>query len=207
MRKLLLPAAATAALLATIPMTAASAAPTVSAAPHSVLTTGRVGGTNVKVGAILQASLKSGTKAVFAAGPVKVTCKKVIFKAQVTKNPPKRGTATEKLKSQTFSRCSITGVSGTNGAPSVKLNHLPYKTTISDSHGNLVTVSGTNTTITIGTILGGSIKCTYVAKTTKGNASNTSQTIAFSKQAFIRKSGPPTTCKEGLLLRDVRTRG
>ena len=68
MRKLLIPAAAVAALLAVAPMTATSTARR-SAASHSVLTKSKVGGPNVKVNAILQASLKAGTKAVFAAGP------------------------------------------------------------------------------------------------------------------------------------------
>src|SRR5258708_17245913 len=146
MRKLLLPAAAAAALLAIAPMTAASAA------SHDVLTIHKVGGPNVKVGAILQAGLKFGTKAVFAAGSVKVSCKKVVFKDQVTKNPSHPGTAVEKLKSQTFSACSVTGVAGTKGPPSFKLNKLPYTTTVTSK--GLVTVNKTSTTISVGTNLG-----------------------------------------------------
>ncbi len=130
MRKLLLPAAAAAALLAIAPMTAASAA------SHDVLTISKAGGPNVKVGAILQAGLKFGTTAVFATGGEKVTCKRVMFKDQVTKNPSKPGTAVEKLKSQTFSHCSVTGISGTREPRAFKLNHLPYTTTVKDPRDN-----------------------------------------------------------------------
>jgi hypothetical protein len=185
MRKLLLPAAAAAALLAIAPMTAASAA------SHDVLTISKVGGPNVKVGAILQSGLKFGKTAVFTAGNVKVTCKRVMFKDQVTKNPSKPGTAVEKLKSQTFSSCTVTGISGTRGAPKFVLNHLPYTTTVTSK--GAVTVNKSSTTISVGTTLG-TIKCTYVAKTTKGIASNKSQTITFTGQPFIKTSGPPSTC-------------
>jgi hypothetical protein len=185
MRKLLLPAAAAAALLAIAPMTAASAA------SHDVLTINKVGGPNVKVNAILQSGLKFGKTAVFAAGSVKITCKRVMFKDQVTVNPRSPGTAQEKLKSQTFSSCTVTGVSGAQGPPKFKLNNLPYKTTVTSK--GLVTVYKTNTTISIG-IPGGTIHCTYVAKTTKGIASNKTQTITFTGQPFIKTSGPPSTC-------------
>jgi hypothetical protein len=191
MRKLLLPAAAAAALLAVTPMTAASAA------SHDVLTISKVGGANVKVGAILQAGLRFGTKAVFQTGKGQsVTCKSVNFKDQVTRNPSKPGTAVEKLRSQTFSHCSVTGITGATGVQSIKLNNLPYTTTIKDSKGNPVTVTGTDTTINIKTILGG-IHCRYFAKTTKGNASNTSQTITFVKQGFKLKAGTGTCPKSG----------
>jgi hypothetical protein len=185
MRKLLLPAAAAAALLAIAPMTAASAA------SHDVLTISKVGGPNVKVGAILQSGLKFGKTAVFAAGSVKVTCKRVMFKDQVTKNPSRPGTAVEKLKSQTFSACSISGINGTKGPPTFKLNNLPYKTTVTSK--GLVTVYKSSTTISVG-VLGGTLKCTYVAKTTKGTASNKSETITFTGQTFIKTSGPNSTC-------------
>ena len=191
MRKLLLPAAAAAALLAIAPMTAASAA------SHDVLTISKVGGPNVKVNAILQAGLRFGTKAVFTTGKGQsVTCKTVIFKDQVIKNPSKPGTAVEKLRSQTFSHCSVKGITGATGVQSVKLNHLPYTTTIKDSKGNPVAVIGTNTTININTILGG-IHCTYFAKTTKGSASNTSQSITFVNQGFALKAGTGTCPKKG----------
>jgi hypothetical protein len=191
MRKLLIPAAAAVALLAVAPMTAASAA------SHSVLTVSRVGGPNVKVGALLKAGLKSGTKAVFeTGGGTNVTCKKVMFTDQVTKNPSRPGTAIEKLKAQTFGSCTVKGITGATSVQSVKLNKLPYTTTIKDSTGNPVAVTGTNTTISINTVLG-AIHCTYIAKTTKGSANNKSQTITFVKQAFKLSSGPGTCPKNG----------
>ncbi|MGO8959870.1 MAG: hypothetical protein ACLQFR_21245 [Streptosporangiaceae bacterium] len=184
MRKLLLPAAAAAAaLLAVLPMTAASAA------THDVLTTGKPNGTNVKVGAILKASLKAKTTATFlTSGKNGVTCKKVMFTDKVIKNPSSPGTAHENLTAQTFSSCTVKGIPGATGVKSVKLNKLPYPTTI-QSKGGVVTVSGTNTTITLNTSVG-TISCTYKASTTKGTASNKAQTISFSKQKFTRTASP-----------------
>jgi hypothetical protein len=182
MRKLLLAAVAMAAmLLGVAPMTAASAA------THDVLTTGKVGGTNVKVGAILKAN---GSKITFSTGSSSgINCKSAQFTAKVTKNPKAKGTATESLTNQTFKSCSVHGISGATGVKSITLNHRPYKTTIKDSAGNPVTVFGTNTTIAIKSSLG-ALKCTYKAATTKGSASNTSQTITFSNQKFKKQSGP-----------------
>jgi hypothetical protein len=186
MRKLLLAAVAMAAvLLGVAPMTAASAA------THDVLTTGKVGGTNVKAGAILTAN-GSGIK--FATGGSSgIKCKQAKFTAKVTKNPKAKGTATESLTHQTFSKCSVHGISGATGVKSITLNHRPYKTTIKDSGGDPVTVYGTNTTLKISTSLG-SINCVYKAKTTTGHASNSSQTITFSKQKFKFVSGPKPEC-------------
>jgi hypothetical protein len=182
MRKLLLAAVAMAAvLLGVAPMTAASAA------THDVLTTGKVGGTNVKAGATLTAN---GSKITFATGGSSgINCKKAKFTAKVTKNPKAKGTATESLINQTFSGCSVHGISGATGVKSIVLNHRPYKTTIKDSAGDPVTVSKTNTTIEINSSLG-PLKCVYAAKTTTGHASNSSQTITFSKQKFSKQSGP-----------------
>ena len=189
MRKLLLPAAAAAALLAVAPMTAASAA------SHDVLTISKVGGPNVKVGALLQSGLKFRTPAVFAAGAVRVTCKTVTFTDKVTNNPSKPGTAVEKLLKQNFvsKSCTVTGISGATGVHGVKINNLPLTTTIKDSKGFPVKVSTTNTTISVNTDIG-VINCVYTAKATNGNASNTLQTITFSNQPFKKVSGPNSTC-------------
>ncbi len=59
-----------------------------------------------------------------------------------------------------------------------------------------MTVFKTNTTITLITTLG-SISCTYTATTTKGSASNKSQTISFSKQKFKISSGAHVCPKTG----------
>jgi len=185
MRKVFVPAAAAAAmLLAVLPMTAASAAP-----KSDVLTITKVGGANVKVGAVLTASLKKGTTANFFKPHTTtgVKCKSVSFTDKVTSNPTHPGTAKELLTKQTFNKCS-SNVGGVKSVKSVTLNKLPYKTTISDSKGNPVTVYATSTTIKLNSILG-TLTCIYTAKTTKGVASNTGQTITFTNQLFTLKSG------------------
>jgi hypothetical protein len=192
MRKLSALAAAVAAvLLTTLPTTTALAV-----TRHSVLTIGKVGGPNVRVGAILQGSLKKGTKATFLVSGTKgVTCKSVSFKDKVVKNPTRPGTAVESLIAQTFKACTVSPGLGATGVKSVVLVKLPYKTTISDSKGNPVRVFGTKAKLTLNTSVG-TISCTYIAigNTTKGSASNKGQVISFSKQPFKRLSGPPNAC-------------
>jgi len=183
---------AVAALTALATATAAVAAPAVT---HHVLTINRVGGANVRVGAILKANLHSGSTVVFASSSGKVVCKASLFAVKVTKNPAKPGTAVASLTAQTFSKCTTT-FSGATGVKSVKLNHLPYKTTISDSTGFPVAVTGPTTTITLHTTVG-TLSCTYHAKAAKGHASNTTQTITFSKQPFSKSSGPLTCPSKG----------
>lgn len=190
MRKfLVLAMAAAAALMVAVPAMAATSA------THDVLTISKVGGTNVKVNAILKANLKSGTKATFeTSGGMGVTCKAVTFTDQVTKNPKEPGTAVEKLKAQTFSKCT-TNFTDATGVKSVTLSGLPYKTTLSDSKGDPVTVSGTTATISLDTIFGKKhpLTCTYHATTTKGTATNATQTITFSDQLFKKTAGT-TAC-------------
>ena len=183
---------AVAALTALATATAAVAAPAVT---HHVLTINRVGGANVRVGAILKANLHSGSTVVFASSSGKVVCKASLFAVKVTKNPAKPGTAVASLTAQTFSKCTTT-FSGARGVKSVKLNHLPYKTTISDSTGFPVTVTGPSTTITLNTTVG-TLRCTYKAKAAKGAASNTAQTITFTKQPFSLSSGPSACPRKG----------
>lgn len=188
MRKfVVLVAAAASSLLMALPATASVAA------SHDVLTTGKVGGTNVKVGATLKASLKSGTKATFLTSKsAGVTCRSVTFTDKVVSNPRAKGTAREKLTSQTFSKCSVHGIQDATGVRSVKLLGLPYKATISDAKGDPVKVTGTVAKITLKTIFG-SLTCDYKATTSTGHASNKAQTITFSSQRFTKKSGP-TAC-------------
>lgn len=177
------------AVLALTPLAMAVPAGAAPAVTHDVLTIRKVGGPNVKVGAVLKAGLITGAKAVFVASTGgNVTCKASTFVVKVTKNPPKPGTANESLTSQTFSKCTTT-ISNARSVKSVKLNHLPYKATISDAAGFPVTVIGPNTTIALNTTLG-LLTCTYKAAATKGHASNTTQVIAFSKQVFKLSSGP-----------------
>ena len=86
-------------------LVALSAVPA-SAATHDVLTISKVGGTNVKVGAILKANLASGTKVTFVTSSGTLTCTKSSFSSKVTANPPKPGTAKESLTAQSFSSCT-----------------------------------------------------------------------------------------------------
>jgi hypothetical protein len=199
MRKFLVMAvAATAGLLVSAPaMVPATAA---VAATHDVLTISRVGGTNVKVGATLKASLKSGTKATFLIpGNDFVRCSSVTFTAKVTNNPRKKknATADEKLTAQPYKSCT-TNIPTATGRPKVVVTHLPYKTTLSNSRGDPVTVTGTTATITVPTSIG-SLICKYGAKNkkTKGSASNSKQTISFSNQPFTLTSGPSGCPKSG----------
>ena len=185
MRKLLvLSVAAAAVLLTALPSTAAFAA------THSVLTTGKVGGASVKVGATLKGSLKKGTKATFLTSKsAGVSCKSVTFTDKVTKNPAAPGTAIESLEKQSFSGCTVSGIAGATGVKSVVLTGLPYKTTISGAKGFPVVVFSTKSTITLSTVIG-TLSCSYKATTTKGSASNTGQVITFSKQTFKLSAGP-----------------
>jgi len=196
-RKFLIPAMAAAAAALLIPLQAAIPATAATAASHDVLTISKVGGTNVKKNAILKAGLKSGSTATFLTSKnAGVTCKAVSFTDKVLSNPRKKGTAKEELTKQTFSKCSVHGIPDTTGVNSVKLNNLPYKSTISDSKGDPVSVSGTTATISLKSVLG-SLTCQYHATTTKGSASNSSQTISFSNQPFKYKSGPSACPKSG----------
>jgi hypothetical protein len=196
-RKFLIPAMAAAAAALFIPLQTAIPATAAPTASHDVLTIKKVGGTNVKKNAILKAGLKSGTKATFlTAKNAGVTCKSVSFTDKVLSNPRAKGTAKEELTKQTFSKCSVHGIQDATGVKSVTLKGLPYKSTISDSKGDPVNVSGTTATIVLKSVLG-SLTCEYHATTTKGSASNSSQTIAFSNQPFKKKAGVSACPKSG----------
>lgn len=170
------------AMLAALPATAA-------AATHDVLTIKKVGGPNVAVGAILKASLKSGTKATFYSPGTTtgVSCSKSSLTSKVTKNPAAPGTATESLTAQSFSSCK-TNIPGTTSVKSVKVLNLPYKTTVSDASGNPVTVSKPSTRLSLNTVIG-VVTCTYSAATIHGKASNTGNLITFKNQVFTLTSG------------------
>jgi hypothetical protein len=167
------------------------------ATAHSVLTISKAGGTAVKVGAVLKASLAKGATATFSTSEFTLTCKTATFSAKVTKNPKAKGTADESLTSQAFSKCSVSlqGVS----VKSIKISNLPYNTTVSDAKGDPVTVSGTksskpiSTTVTV-SFSGESFACSYSTKTLKGVASNKGNTIAFTKQSFTGAKGQSSLC-------------
>lgn len=184
-----------AAMLAVLPMTAASAA-----TPH-VLTTGKVGGPAVAVGAILKAPLKIGTKATFFSPGTTtgVTCTKAGVTNKVTKNPLKPGIAVESLTAQTFGSCT-TNIPGTTSVQSVKVLNLPYTTTVSDAAGFPITVTKpggvVKTSIAINSVLG-LLTCTYKATKLSGKASNIGSTNAFTNQLFTLASGSSACPKQG----------
>lgn len=187
-KRLLLAITAATAMLAALPVMAASAA------TSDVLTTGKVGGPNVAVGAIVKAPLKTGTKATFVNGSTTISCSKASVTDKVTKNPAAKGTAVESLTAQTFSGCTVnvTGVT----VKSVKVLKLPYTTTISDASGDPITVSKLSTQITLNAA-GSSFNCTYVAAKIKGNASNVGNVNSFKNQKFTLSSGPALCLSSG----------
>jgi hypothetical protein len=196
MRKfMLVGAAAATALLAFVSMsTMALASP---AATHDVLTSGKAGGANVATGATLKASLASKTTALFNAGSSgKISCKTSSVSDKVTKNPAKPGTADLSLTAQSFSKCSATGNPNFTGVKSVVVDGLPYTTTISDSKGDPVSVSKSKVTLNLDSTVG-VITCVYSASSTHGSASNKTQTITFTNQAFKIVSGPKVCPSSG----------
>jgi hypothetical protein len=185
--------AAAIAVLTILPVATAAAAP--ARAAHDVLTIGKVRGANVKVKAVLRASLKPKSKAIFSVSSptlkATLSCKKSTVTEKVTKNPRRPGSAQVSLTKQTFGSCSIS-IAGAK-VKSIKLNKLPYKVAISDKKHDPVTVSRPSTSFVAvdGTL---TIGCTYKAKTIKGSASNKRQLITFSKQKFTFSSGNKIFC-------------
>ncbi len=200
MRKyLIIPAAALAAALVAMSAIPAWAATT------DVLTTGKVGGSNVKVGATLKANLASGSTANFIQSGTKnsgVKCKKSSFSAKVTSNPKKPGTAKESLTSQSFGSCT-SNVMDVKGIKSVKISNLPNNVSSSDKSGFPVTVSETSkskplkVTVVLSTDLG-AVTCVYATKSLSGHGSNTGNTVTFTSQKFGKSSGPSVCFKSGL---------
>jgi hypothetical protein len=178
-------------------LVALSAVPA-SAVTHDVLTIGKVGGTNVSLGAILKANLVSTTKATFATSSGNLTCSASSFTAKVTANPPKPGTAKESLTAQSFSKC-VSSVSGVT-VSSIKVGDLPYNVTVSDASGFPVKVSQRSstsplkTTVVLNVSGVGTITCIFVASSISGHASNTGNTVGFSNQKFVKGSGSNGFC-------------
>ena len=192
MRKgVLLVMTAATAMLAVLPMAAASAA-------TPVLTTGKVGGAPVKVGDIIKASLVTGSKATFfnPGTTTGISCAKATVTDKVTKNPAKPGTATESLTAQTFSSCT-SNIAGVTAVNSVTVLSLPYRATVSDAAGFPLTVTkpggSLKTKIAVTTLLGPAT-CTYTRAKLSGSASNTGQKDVFKNQVFTRSSGPTNLC-------------
>ncbi len=174
-------------MLAVLPIAAASAA-------TPVLTTGKVGGAAVKVGDIIKAPLKTGTKATFFSPGTTtgVSCSAALVTNKVVTNPAKPGTAVESLTAQTFSKCT-TNIPGTTSVQSVKVQNLPYTSKISDATGFPVTVTKPGgvlkTSISINSVLG-LLTCVYKATKLSGKATNVGSADIFKNQTFTLLSGP-----------------
>jgi hypothetical protein len=178
---------------------AASAHPAASKS-KPVLTIKKKGGTAVKKGAKLTASLAKGTKVTVALGSViTITCKSSTLKAKVTANPARSGKATLSVTGWSIGKCpkSVDGVT-LDGVSAV---NLPYGATISTAKGDPVTVTGHKKSkqvgfeakISLGTT---SATCIFTAPTVSGNASNSGNKVSFSKQSFSLASGSSSLCSE-----------
>lgn len=186
------PLAAAALVLAT---PAALAHTTTARTATHVLTIKKLHGRAVKAGAVLKASLASGTTVTITLGSHKMTCRKASFALTVLTNPLAKGKATGSVTSEKISRCKI-NVSGIS-VTSIVAGNLPYNATISDSKGDPVKVTGTSglaplsftATIKAGTL--GSVVCTYTAPRSTGHASNKTHHVTFTKQPFNLASAPP----------------
>jgi hypothetical protein len=192
MRRLILAAiGAASAAVVMMPMAASAATTT------HVLTTTKVGGTNVAVGAKLSASLKTGTKAVFSDGTAgSVSCAKSTVAETVTTNPAKPGTSTLSITGITLSSCtaSISGITVT--VKSVTDYKAPFKATVSDAKGLPVTVTKPGFTV-VASADGITATCTFQAASIKGAASNTGSSVTFTDQKFTLVTGSSSFCPSG----------
>lgn len=195
MRKhLLLAGALSAMLFGVLPMAAASASTRVLV---HVLTINKVGGPAVKVGQILGASVKTGTVVTFfkPGTTIGVKCTSASFREKVTANPVRPGTAKSSLTSLAFSGCKLQGIPGVS-LKSIKVQNLPYATTISDSTGLPVHIFNAKTTINL-SALGTTLTCVYTKSNITGKAVNTDSSRRFSNQTFTKSSGPTACLAKG----------
>jgi hypothetical protein len=177
------------ALFAALPAAAAAAAPV------HVLTTGKVRGPAVAPKAVLKASLKSRTSAVFATTLGKLSCTKSTFTAKVVTNPAKGtkpATAKESITAETFSGCTIS-VKGVT-IKSTAVGNLPYNGTVSDAKGNPVKISGRSKAkpllLSITVKFGKStFSCAVKAASISGTWTNKGNATVFVKQKLTKASG------------------
>ncbi|MEW2570554.1 Tat pathway signal sequence domain protein [Streptomyces sp. NPDC047070] len=180
-------------LAAAVTALALSAAGPASAADGPVLTT--ADGTAVAAGDVLSASLASGTNATLyssATGTSGISCSSSAFVATAVDNPAAPGTATESVTSHTFDAASCTSnVIGVLGVTSIKVDNLPYTTTVTSGGALTITPaagSSIQTTAVLRTLLG-SITCVYRAPSLSGTANNADNSISFTNQQFTKFSG------------------
>jgi hypothetical protein len=189
-----LAAAAASALLIAAPMIPAEAA------TAHVLTIGKTGGTAVSKGDVLFASLAPKTVVVVSESGQKLTCKSATVTSKVVSNPSAPGKATESVTKETLSKCTVS-IKGVTIKSAIAIN-LPYVSTVSDSKGNPVKVSGRSkskplgfiATVKVGTT---TFTCTSGAASITGHASNRGNTVSFSKQPFKKLKGGPRCPKSG----------
>ncbi|HEX9033537.1 MAG TPA: hypothetical protein VF834_16980, partial [Streptosporangiaceae bacterium] len=185
-------------VLGVLPLTAASAATHSPARRPAVLTIGKTGGTAVKVGAILKASLKRGTTAGFTSPGTTngVTCKQSSFTDKVVRNPSSPGFAIEKLTGQSFAKCTSKGIGGVVGVKAVAVVGLPYRTSVSGAGKHQIVLFKARTKLTLKTVIG-TIDCTYGAARVKGLFVNRGNLNVFKDQVFSLVSGSAACPKKG----------
>jgi len=175
--------------------------PTASAlaATHDVLTTGKVGGPNVAVHAVLQAGLKARTTLTFSqvGGTIGIKCTKSTFTSKVTANPARPGTAVMSLTAQTVTGCKATTT--LVKTVTVTVTKLPKRVTIGDAKGDPVALFGASATLKLVTTIVGTLTCSYSVKKLGGHASNIGSLITFSKQVFTKTAGSSLCPAKGAL--------
>jgi hypothetical protein len=201
MRKSILAATAAAAML--LPLAAATVAEASPAASKTdVLTTGKVGGTNVAAKATLSASLPKKGTVTFSVGSIfGASCPTASMTFSVVKNPAKPGSASLNLtKSTVGGKCKFSGTLGPDVTSlSMSLKKAPYAATISDAKGDPVTITNEVVKVVVVTSISGvgTLTCYYTAKTLKGAYSNKNSGISFSKQKLtLVKSGSSADCED-----------
>jgi hypothetical protein len=172
-----------------------------NAAKKPVLTVTKVGGTAVKKGATLKASLAAKSAVTFSLGSIgSASCAKSSISAKVTSNTS--SSAKLSLKTQSVSKCTTT-ISGVTISSVVAVN-LPYNVTVKP--GGKVTVSETKSSKPIGleanAMLGTTpLTCVFTAKSVSAKASNKGNTITVSNATLtLNKKLTPSksysTCAE-----------
>ncbi len=92
-----------------------------------------------------------------------------------------------------MAKCRVSGFQGLT-FKSLKFKNLPYKVTVSDATGFPVKVSEQSTTMPLKftamiKLNGNAFSCSYKAASAAGQASNTGNMVAFSKQKFPKAGG------------------
>lgn len=196
MRKSLFVAATAA---ATAMMVSTAAVPAWGATTTHVLTTNKVGGTNVAAKATVEAGLKKGQSLSFGFSldglTVSIACTKATIAGKITTNPADPGSAALSLTKQTASTCTATVSSPglVNSVQSVTFT-TPNATTIGDATGLPVTVTAPVVTFTVNTIIG-AVTCGYSAPSLSGTYTNIGSVVSFSNQPFnTLQSGSNSAC-------------